>query len=406
MAALEVAAPDAGLMRILGIGNMYPPHHQGGYELIWLSADEYLRRKGHEVRSLTTDYVEPGTTAADPGDVHRDLRWYWRDHAWPRFGARGSIATERHNGAVLARHLREFAPDAIAWWAMGGMSLCLLERARRAGVPSVAVVCDEWLVYGPTVDPWTRAFVRRPWLRPIAERLLRLPARIELAASAEYLFLSRVLRDDAAKVDPALGRGEIAHRGPDAEHFHAAPPQEWRWRLAYVGRIDPRKGIDSAIEALADLPAEATLRIVGSGDERHSEELRALAADAGVADRVSFSVADRAELGAVYAEADVIIFPVRWKEPWGLVPLEAMAVGTPVVATGLGGSGEYLEDGRNCLLFPAEAGSAAIAERVRRLAADADLRRRLREGGLATAAGLSADGFNARVERALSDVAR
>ena len=56
----------------------------------------------------------------------------------------------------------------------------------------------------------------------------------------------------------------------------------------------------------------------------------------------------RAELRDVYAAADVVVFPVQWNEPWGLVPLEAMSVGRPVVASGTGGSAEYLRDGENC----------------------------------------------------------
>ncbi len=54
---------------------------------------------------------------------------------------------------------------------------------------------------------------------------------------------------------------------------------------------------------------------------------------------------------AELAAADALLFPVQWEEPWGLVPLEAMASGTPVVATGTGGSGEYLRDGDNCLVY-------------------------------------------------------
>ena len=57
----------------------------------------------------------------------------------------------------------------------------------------------------------------------------------------------------------------------------------------------------------------------------------------------------------------MVVFPVRWEEPWGLVPIEAMARGRPVVATGRGGSGEYLRDGENCVLFEAD-----DAERARR----------------------------------------
>jgi glycosyltransferase involved in cell wall biosynthesis len=84
---------------------------------------------------------------------------------------------------------------------------------------------------------------------------------------------------------------------------------------------------------------------------------------------------------------------VIWPEPWGLVPLEAMALGRPVLATGRGGSGDYLRDGGNALLFEAE-DAGALATAATRLADDAALRDRLREGGYRTAAEHDEDGFN------------
>jgi len=388
-------------MRVLSVGNMYPPHHQGGYELIWQDADRHLGAAGHEVRVLTTDHSEPGVREAGDADVRRELRWYWRDHGWPRLGATERLALERHNARVFDAHLAGFAPDAVAWWSMGGMSLSLMERARRAGVPGVGLICDEWLVYGPEVDQWIRLFRRRPWLRGIGA-LTGLPTRVDLPACARYLYLSDVLRNDAANADPGLGAGEVAHRGPDTRDFREAPARPWAWRLAYVGRIDPRKGIDDAIRALAELPAEARLAVVGGGDTGHLDELRRLAAQLGLEDRVAFSAASRAELQAAYAEADAVVFPVRWREPWGLVPLEAMAVGRPVVATGAGGSGEYLEDGGNCLLYDPGQGAGALAARLRDLAGDEGLRARLRAGGLETAAGISARRYNELIEAALA----
>ena len=98
----------------------------------------------------------------------------------------------------------------------------------------------------------------------------------------------------------------------------------------------------------------------------------------------------RAELRERYAEADVCLFPTEWPEPFGLVPLEAMACGTPVVATGSGGSGEFLLHGENCLRFP-PGDAAALAAAVRRLADDPDLRRRIVRTGFATANELSVD---------------
>ena len=86
------------------------------------------------------------------------------------------------------------------------------------------------------------------------------------------------------------------------------------------------------------------------------------------------------------------------------MPLEAMGKGRPVVATGRGGSAEYLRDGENCLLF--EAGdAAALAGALTRLATDADLRRRLYDGGLETAARYTEPLYNEAVEQALREAA-
>src|SRR5690606_10838090 len=78
--------------------------------------------------------------------------------------------------------------------------------------------------------------------------------------------------------------------------------------------------------------------------------------------------------------ADVCVFPSEWEEPFGLVPLEAMACDTPVVASGVGGSGEFLVDEGNCLLFePGDPRSLAAA--VERISSDGSLRTRLVRNG-------------------------
>jgi glycosyltransferase involved in cell wall biosynthesis len=154
------------------------------------------------------------------------------------------------------------------------------------------------------------------------------------------------------------------------------------------------------VRALEHLPSEATLDVVGSGDEDAERRLRALADE-----RVRFRGAvQREQLPAVYASADAVLFPVRWREPWGVVPLEAMAIGRPVVATGRGGSGEYLRDGENALLFDAE-DPAALAAQITRLANDAPLRERLRSAGLETARAHTAAAHDARATAILEGLA-
>ena len=388
-------------VRILTVGNMYPPHHLGGYELMWRSAIGHLREWGHEVRVLTTDYRTPEPDPATPEDegVFRELRWYWHDHEFPALGVRARVTLERHNAATLARHTEDFRPEGVSWWAMGGMSLSLLEQGRRAGLPASCVVVDDWLLYGPEVDAWSRLTRRAGPLAPALERMARVPARMNLEHAAAWLFASETLRRRAGQAGFSPADSVVAY--PGIEHGLFAGPRQsradWTWHLLYCGRIDERKGVDTSIEALAALPEQATLTVVGGGDEDHLRELRALAAQLGVEGRVTFERRPRSELPATYAAADVTLFPVRWEEPFGLVPLESMAMGTPVIASGRGGSSEYLSDGRNCLLFDDSAGAPALAGAIERVAADAELRERLHGGGLDTASRFRTEAFDRAV---------
>ena len=370
---------------------------------MWRSNVRHLRATGHEVRVLTTDYrdADPDPEIGEDPDVHRELRWYWRDHAWPEFSLVERWRLERHNLGVLERHLDQLRPHIVAWWAMGGMSMSLIERVRRLGLPGVAMVHDDWLLYAPSEDKWQRAVRRAGPLAGLVGALAGIPSRLRFDEALEWVVVSNVILSRARSAGWELRRNTIAHSGIDPSLFRPVHATPWQGRLLYVGRIDPRKGIHTAIRALSELPG-ASLRVVGGGDQAHLEELRALGDQLGVRDRVTFERRARGELPRAYAEADALLFPVNWEEPFGLVPLEAMAVGRPVVASGTGGSGEYLRDGRNCLLYAPPEDPRALAAAVRRLAADEALRERLRDGGAATARQYDERAFNVKVERALT----
>lgn len=384
-------------MRILTVGNRYPPWALGGYEVTWHTTVAALRNAGHRVRVLTTGPdptdLEPGT-APDP-EVYRDLRWYWRAYSWPRLGLRETVALEQHNRDVFTRHASELEPDLVMWWAMGGMSLSLIELARRSGRPMLGAVGDDWMSYAPLVDGWMRRW-RGParLLAPVAERLVGVPARVELTSGIRWLFNSQFTLDRAAAAGWQLEAAEVVYPGVDQDRFKPVARDPWGWRLLVCGRIDPRKGIATAIEALALLPQDASLTIAGEGDPQHSAELRELVNRLGLSRRVTFTVCSRDELPALYAAADALLFPVLWQEPWGLVPLEAMAVGLPVIASRAGGGAwEYLREGENCLAF--EPGhKAGLADSVRRLASDPEGGRELSSGGLLTARRYSEEAFH------------
>jgi glycogen(starch) synthase len=386
-------------MRVLAVGSVYPPHHLGGYEIIWRGAMRHMRGEGHLAHILTTDYRRPeaGPGAAEDPDVHRELDWYWRDHEWRSLGPRGRYRLERRNAEIFDRHVDEFRPDVVTFWPVGGMSLGLIERARRLHLPSLLFVLDPWLSYGPEHDLWNHMWARLGPAATLADRLTGLPTRVDYARAGRWVFCSETMRrqtlaagldaTDTTILTPGVEEGYV--NAPPEPH---APP--WRWRLLYIGRVVEQKGVATAVESLALLPAGASLRILGEGDERYRQHLERLASRLNVSSQVSFEAPrPREELPSVYRDADAVVFPVEWPEPWGLVPLEAMALGRPVVATGRGGSGEYLRHDENSLIY--SAGSpAGLAAALRRLAGDPDLRECLRHGGFETAAVHSEDAFN------------
>jgi glycogen synthase len=381
-------------MRILVLTNLYPPVAVGGYERMCRDVVIRFRERGHEISVLTSTFGAPHDETGDSVEcVHRRLGIYWDGVEVVCPPLRRQIALERTNQRELSRLLHSFRPDRVSVWGMGAISLGLLSTLASRRLPTTYVVGDDWLVYGRWADCWTRQLGERPLVR-LAGRVLRLPgAPASLSSTGTFCFVSEFTRRRAEEVAGlALRNARVLPAGIELREFPLARPekQPWRWRLLCVGRLHPAKGFDTAIRALRALPSAATLTIVGSGDSSHRDDLSRLAREISVADRVRFLRNERSEMRKHYRSADVLLFPSTGHEAFGLVPIEAMACATPVIATGVGGSAEFLADESNCLVVP-PADAKALAEAVRRLSREASLREQIIDGGLDTAARLTAD---------------
>lgn len=387
------------MTRILLLSNFYPPDCHGGYEMSCADVAWRLAGRGHSVTVLTSTYRRTGQSPIGEPEsvaVRRELDIYWDDHRLvsPPPWTRARI--EAANQLRLARALSQIRPEVVSVWNMGAMSLGLLATLRRRRVPVVYAVCNDWLVFGPQLDPWTRAFAHRPRPARVVERLGRLPTGPgDLGAHGTFLFVSEWTRREAESHSGwHFADASVVYSGIELADFQPAgahvPPREWQWRLLYVGRLEPDKGVDDAVAALAHLPAQATLEVVGAGSVDERRRIEETARRVGVAGRVVFDELPRAALADRYRSADVVVFPSRWEEPFGLVPLEAMACATPVAATRSGGSAEFLEDGVNCVAFRRE-DPVSLAGALRRLADEPALRSGLVANGLATARELTVD---------------
>ncbi|MBV8693225.1 MAG: glycosyltransferase family 4 protein [Actinobacteria bacterium] len=399
------------MTRILVVQNLYPPHSYGGYEHSCHDVVERWRRAGHEVTVLTSDHRVAGVPDAPEHDVWRRLPAALGQGgvlAAPPVGAR--LARERASRKLLAEAIATVQPDVVSLWHMAGLSSALLSDLVGGEVPLVYVICDDWLTYAQRVDPWLRMFATRPRLGRLVAGATGVPTTpVALGSTGTFCFASETTRQRAIDhTGWAFPSSVITFLGVDTADFPVASgPRSapWRGRLLYVGRLDGRKGVDTAVAAMAHLPA-ATLELAGPADPATESRLLARVHELGVADRVSFAGAvPRSALRARYVGADAVLFPTEWEEPFGIVPLEAMACATPVIATGTGGSGEFLVDGYNCRQFP-PGDAAALAAAVERLASDAALRARLVDGGLRTAATLTVDALAEALERVHTSVAK
>jgi len=172
------------------------------------------------------------------------------------------------------------------------------------------------------------------------------------------------LKSDLSRLDPMELRRELGL------------PED-RYLLVSVGRLEPVKGVDVAIRALAHLSNDVELVVVGDGSQR--AELQTLAGE--TSGRVRFVGRQSQEAVQRFMRAADVFVLSSHTEGLPHVALEALAVGTPVVATAVGGSPEVLTDGVNGLLVPAN-DATVLAAGVKRLQDEPKLARRLAENGL------------------------
>ena len=271
---------------------------------------------------------------------------------------------------TLARVKAEFSPEEVA----------ASEPARREEAEARVIGCSDAVL----ASCWVEA-------RQISELYGADPDRVEIVApGVDHAFFAPGHRPQARR---ALGL-------PETDPM-----------LLFVGRIQPLKGADVALRALAELKGipESFLVVIGgpSGPqgEEEMERLRRLARQLGLEDRVSFLPPQPHEmLSTFYRSADVCLVPSR-SESFGLVALEAAACGIPVVASAVGGLRTIVEDGDTGFLIDGR-DPQAFAERAGQLVGDPILAGEMGERAAKRASGYTwseaADGLR-RLYRELTD---
>lgn len=284
--------------------------------------------------------------------------------------------------------IREFRPDVVHIHepAVPAVSLAaLLTRTDAATVGTFHAFSDRDRLYRAARPVLRRAVAR------LTVRLAVSPAALDYHARALGL--------------PA-GSFRVLPNGVDTRRFATARPVPELRRgpmVLFVGRLEPRKGVLEAIHAATLVAARRpTLRlvVVGEGPLRREAEG---AVPRRLHDRVWFvGRVDPEDLPRFYRSADVVVAPALGGESFGIVLLEAMAAGVPVVASDIPGYRSVLTDGVEGRLVP-PGDIVALAEAIDVLLDNAALRRAMGEAGRATAANYDWDRIVERLRELYRD---
>jgi glycosyltransferase involved in cell wall biosynthesis len=369
-------------VRIVVVSGIWPPD-VGGPASHAPEVADFLHARGHHVEVVTTAWAPPEQRAYRVSAVPRSLR-----------------PGVRHvRGASLVHH-RAREADAVYTTGMFGRSFAGATAARRPYV--VKLTADpafERARRRGIVDGDVDAFQRSGSSGRVA--LLRLARNLELRRASHVFCPSAYLRTMAISWGVPAERVSVLPN--PAPVLPDLPPREERngRTLAFAGRLTAQKSLTVALEAVAANDG-VTLVIAGDGDELEPLQQRARAL--GVEDRVRFLGAQpRERVLELFRAADAAILSSTW-ENFPHTVVEALAAGTPVIATLVGGVGEVVHDGENGLLVPA-GDAAALAEAVRRYFADDELRSRLRAAAAGSVRAFDRETVFGRIEQALATAA-
>lgn len=392
-------------MKILIVSNLYPPFQVGGYEIACRNIAHALAAKGHEVRVLTSSrhkapYGAPdsprvrvvrslGLDGLDPSPVGKhELR------SWRKSLARLS---QPWNTSTLLNEIDSFKPDCVYLFNLVGIGgLALVDALNHIGQPYVFHLMDRVPVELKEFPPY-----------PLSLYDAETNA---IYAGGEVIAMSNVLRKeieamgDAPFVQPVhIIPGWAKTDGPPASRDYL---KDGIVRFVTAGTIKEHKGIGLIVEAAARLRADGVenyrIELYGSGDIQRYQEM---AFKQGVGDKLAFmGPRTQPELAAIYREADVFLFPTWEREPFGLAPVEAAALGcVPVVTEGCGVA-EFMTHEADCLKI--ERTGAALARLMKAICVGETPLAKLGAGAQALTRGaLNFDRCLAQIESVLSQAA-
>jgi glycosyltransferase involved in cell wall biosynthesis len=292
------------------------------------------------------------------------------------------VAAERYSATRVKTWISSFGPEVVHVHETAlpsGLEAALREFPVVHSLHSFSFGCASGTKYfrdgricsrphgaGCLVTGLARGCSHRLDLRPVFSRYRRIERELPaLRDAARCITHSRFMRSVAAANRLPAERLEVVPYFTYRPVGSAAPCRDRT--IAFAGRIVADKGLDVLIEALASCQ-NVWNRFLVAGDGWDRDRCTRLTRSCGIGSKVDFlGHLDVKGVRQAFSLASIVAVPSRWPEPFGIVGLEAMALARPVVASGVGGIPEWLDDGRTGLLVPPGDASALAAALVRLL---------------------------------------
>jgi glycosyltransferase involved in cell wall biosynthesis len=383
-------------MRVLYCTDTYPPQ-VNGVSIVTAVSVAGLTGAGWTCAVAAPRYPPGPVTAASPGLAVSGSDCEIHSFASVAAPFYPELRLARPRVTHLASLIAGFQPDLVHCETEFGIGWAGKTAAERAGIPVVSS-------YHTNFASYTEAY-GAGWLRGMVARYI---SRFHRNSRRVYT-PSNVARADLLRLGvrdvEVWGRGvdtELFHPGRRSEAMRAAFGMGSRYTFLYVGRLAPEKRVAQVVDAFrlaSEMIPRGVIHLVIAGAGPREAELRAAAPPdvtfLGVLDR-------RSRLPDLYANCDAFVF-ASVTETLGLVVLEAMASGLPVIAVPEGGVRDHLHDGRNGIACRAGDVSGMALAMVR-IATEWGLSRRLARGARHTVEPLSWDREIERLDRSYREV--
>ena len=334
---------------------------------------ENLRLRGHDVRIITASH---GPQRASEGDILRIGVGF----SMPTNGSVGTLTfSPRYQQQVrtlLERerfHLLHFHEPFIPF-----LSLFLLRESRSVNVATFHAYAG----FSPSYELGSKL---------MRGHAARLHGRIAVSAAARH-FIDRFFPGDYKVIPNGVDVPRFANAGPVARWQDGTP------NLLFVGRHEPRKGLLDLLKAhriLRKTGYDDRLLVVGSGPQER--EARRYVATRGLQGVEFLGRVSEAEKAQLFKTADIYVSPATGGESFGIVLLEAMAAGAPIVASDIHGYKGVVRRGREGLLVPPH-DPRELATAIGRLLDDPPLRAEMAAAGRQRAEAFSWPSVTAKVE--------